>query len=385
MKMLQTTEELTSFCQSLAKAAYVTIDTEFMRERTYWSRLCLIQLAGPDDAAAIDPLADGISLQPLYDLLANPAVLKVFHAARQDIEIFVHATGQVPTPIFDTQVAAMVCGYGEAASYETLTLKLAGVQIDKSSRFTDWSQRPLTDRQVEYALADVTYLRTIYEKLNQQLQQTGRVDWVREEMAILTDTATYQVNPYDIWRRLKLRADKPKLRAALRELAAWRELEAQRVNVPRGRIMKDETLMEIAAHLPDSAQALSRTRGLQPGFAESRQGTAVLDCIAKVRAMAPADYPDGEIRRNLPQGSAAVIDLLKVLLRQVCDDNDIAVKLVATTDDLEAIAMDDAADVLALKGWRRELFGEPALALKRGELGLAVRNKKIARVRLNSN
>jgi len=375
--MITTTAALTSFCQQLAQASYCTIDTEFMRERTYWSKLCLIQLAGPESAAAVDPLADGLDLQPLYELLANPAVLKVFHAARQDIEIFFHATGQVPQPIFDTQVAAMVCGYGDAASYETLCNKLAGVQIDKSSRFTDWSQRPLTERQVDYAMADVTHLRVIYDKLAAQLAKTGRTEWVREEMAILTSPTTYQVNPSEVWRRLKFRSDKPKLLAALRELAAWRELEAQRLNVPRARVLKDETLMEIAAQLPETTRDLARTRGLPPGFAESKQGAALMAALTMVKAMNPEDYPAGEARRHLPQGSGAVIDLLKVLLRQVSDDEGIAAKLIATSDDLEEIAVSDDADVLALKGWRRELFGDLALALKRGELALRIQKNKL--------
>ena len=383
--MITTTAELTSFCQHLAKASYLTIDTEFMRERTYWSKLCLIQLAGPDSAAAVDPLAEGLDLTPLYELLANPAVLKVFHAARQDIEIFFQATGHVPAPIFDTQVAAMVCGYGEAASYETLCNKLAGVQIDKSSRFTDWSQRPLTDRQIDYAMADVTHLRVIYEKLAAQLAKSGRTDWVAEEMAILTNPKTYQVDPMEVWRRLKFRSDKPRLLAALRELAAWREHEAQRLNIPRARVMKDEALMEIAAHMPDTPHELARTRGLQPGFADSKPGAAVMAALAKVRAMNPADYPASEARRHLPSGSSAVIDLLKVLLRQVSDDHGIAAKLIATSDDLEEIAVNDAADVMALKGWRRELFGDLALALKRGELGLAIRGKKTVLVDLRMN
>ena len=270
--LITTTDELRRFCDSLAGNPYVTVDTEFMRERSYWSKLCLVQLAGPNEAVAVDPLAEGIDLSPLYALMANPQIIKVFHAARQDVEIFVNATGVVPTPMFDTQVAAMVCGFGEAASYETLVDKLTGARVDKSSRFTDWSQRPLTDRQIEYGLADVTHLRVVYEKLKAQVEKNNRAEWVKEEMAVLLNPATYVVQPQDAWRRLKLRSDKPRLRALLREIAAWRELEAQRLNVPRGRVMKDEPLLEIAHHAPETEADLSRTRGFEPRFRRKPSG-----------------------------------------------------------------------------------------------------------------
>lgn len=380
MSLITTTAELQAFCAALAGAEYVTVDTEFMRERTYYAKLCLIQLGGPGAAVAIDPLAEGIDLTPLYDLLDNPKILKVFHAARQDIEIFVNLTGRVPAPIFDTQVAAMVCGYGEAASYETLATSLASAKIDKSSRFTDWAHRPLTDRQVEYALADVTHLRKVYDKLAARLQKTSRTEWVREEMAVLTDLKTYQVDPHEIWRRLRLRNDKPRTRAVLRELAAWREKEAQRANLPRARVMKDETLLEIAQHHPTSTHDLSRTRGLPQGFAEGRHGTAILDAITRALAIPLEECPAGEARRNLPSGIGATVDLLKVLLHQISDANDVAAKLIATSDELDLLAAEEEPDIKPLRGWRRTLFGDAALALKRGEIALAVSKRKIVTV-----
>ncbi len=379
--LITTTFQLSQFCKSLKGVEYVTVDTEFMRERTYWPKLCLVQLGGPKEAVAVDALAEGIDLRPLYDLLADPKILKVFHAARQDIEIFFNATGKVPAPMFDTQVAAMVCGFGEAASYETLASQLAKAKIDKSSRFTDWARRPLTDKQVAYALGDVTHLRKVYEALKKLLEKSGRSDWVREDMAVLTDPATYAVDPYELWKRLKLRANKPIVRAMARELVAWRELEAQRLDVPRGRVMKDETLMEVAHHMPLSADELSRTRGLSQGYADSRQGEEILAAVRRVKDMPPDSYPSAETRRTVPNGAGAVLDLLRVLLKQVSEEKGVASKLVASADDLEAIAVEDEPDVKVLQGWRRELFGNDALALKRGELALAVYKNHIVLLR----
>ncbi len=375
--LITTTEALAAFCTAHADTEFVTVDTEFMRERTYYSKLCLVQLGGPDTFVAVDPLAKGIDLTPLFELMANPKVLKVFHAARQDVEIFVNLTGKVPTPMFDTQVAAMVCGFGDSASYETLCGQLANAKIDKSSRFTDWSNRPLTDKQVEYALGDVSYLRKVYIKLRDQLAKTNRTEWVQEEMAELTAASTYDINPQEVWRRFKWRADKPRLRALLRELAAWRELEAQRLNVPRNRVVRDEALMEIAYHPPENAHDLSRIRGLSTGFAESRQGKEILEAVVRANAVPFEQCPTGEAKRALPNGIGPVMDLLKVLLKQVCEEHGVASKLIANVDDLETIAADDNADVPAMQGWRRELFGNLALSLKRGELGLSVKNKKV--------
>lgn len=378
MSLITTTAELQAFCATLAGAEYVTVDTEFMRERTYYAKLCLVQLGGPDRAVAVDPLAEGIDLSPLFALMDDPKILKVFHAARQDVEIFVNLTGHVPAPLFDTQVAGMVCGYGEAASYETLAGSLAGAKIDKSSRFTDWARRPLTPKQVEYALADVTHLRKVYEKLSARLEKTDRTEWVREEMNILTNLQTYQPDPYEIWKRFKLRTDKPRARAVLRELAAWREKEAQRANLPRARLIKDETLLEIAQHQPVTAQDLSRTRGLPQGYAEGKHGSAMLEAIQRGLDLPLDQCPAGESRRNLPPGIGATVDLLKVLLHKISDDSGVAAKLIATSDELDLLAAEDEADIKPLKGWRRTLYGETALALKRGEIALAVAKRKIA-------
>jgi ribonuclease D len=378
--LITATQQLASFCTSVSTTEFVTVDTEFMRERTYWPKLCLVQLGGPKESVAVDPLAEGIDLKPLFELLANPKVLKVFHAARQDVEIFYNLTGTVPHPMFDTQVAAMVCGFGDSASYETLAGNLANAKIDKSSRFTDWARRPLTDKQITYALGDVIYLRTVYEKLHERLEKTGRTEWVQEEMAVLTNPATYRVEPMEIWRRFKWRADKPRLRAMLRELAAWREVEAQRLNVPRNRVLRDEALAEIAHHPPANAHDLAHIRGLHSGFAESRQGRDVLEAVARAAALPNDQCPPGEERRDLPRGLGPVVDLLKVLLKQVSEEHGVATKLIANTDDLEQIAADDGANVPALHGWRQELFGNLALALKRGELALGMQNRKLAQI-----
>lgn len=385
MKLITTTQELKAFCTALSGADFVTIDTEFMRERTYYAKLCLVQLGGPTDAAAIDPLAEGIDLAPLFALLDDPKILKVFHAARQDIEIFVNLTGRVPAPIFDTQIAAMVCGYGESIGYEPLASSLTNAKIDKSSRYTDWAHRPLTDRQVEYALADVTHLRDIYTKLAAQVEKSGRGDWVREEMAILTDLHTYQVDPYEVWKKLKLRTDKPRRRAILRELAAWREIEAQTSNLPRSRVIKDEQLLEIANHAPPTVEELARTRGLSQGFAQGRYGTAILEAIARGNAVPAKDCPAGDMKKKMPSGAGAVLELLKVLLRQVSDEHGVAAKLIATSDDLERLAAEEEPDIKPLHGWRRKLFGETALAFKRGELALAIRKNKIATIGINAD
>lgn len=381
-KLITTTKELARFCAGLKGAAFVTVDTEFMRERTYYSKLCLVQLGGPDEAVAIDPLAEGIDLAPLFALMDDPNILKVFHAARQDVEIFVNLTGRVPTPLYDTQVAAMVCGFGEQVGYETLVSAVAKSKVDKSSRFTDWARRPLTERQVDYALADVTHLRAIYEKLSEKVKKTRRADWVAEEMEVLTSLSTYQIEPAEVWRRLKFRSDKPRRCAILRELAAWREIEAQRANLPRGRIVKDEALIEIASSAPATTEELARTRGLSQGFAEGKHGTAILETVKRAKALPAEACPAIKEKRGLSNGATAVFDLLKVLLHQVSAKHDVAAKLIATTDDLEALASEDSPDIKSLKGWRLGLFGETALALKAGKLALAVKDRKIETVRI---
>ena len=372
MTLISDTDSLAAFCRRLKDAPYVTVDTEFMREKTYWPILCLVQLAGPDEAQAVDPLAPGIDLAPLFELLANPKVLKVFHAARQDIEIFHHLSGAVPFPLFDTQVAAMVCGFGDSVSYETLAAQLARARIDKSLRFTDWAQRPLTERQLHYALADVTHLRLAYEKLQIRLDRDGRTEWLAEEMAVLSDPITYLQDPEEVWRRLKPRSTSPRFLMVLKELAAWREREARERDVPRQRIMRDETLMEVAAQAPAGADDLARTRGLSKGTAEGRQGTAVLEAVQRALATPEALWPEASAKPVLPRGLGPVVDLLRVLLKLKSDSHDVAQRLLASTADLEAIAADDAADVPAMHGWRRQLFGEDALRLKHGHIGLAL-------------
>jgi ribonuclease D len=378
MTVIADSQALAGFCRRLEGDSYVTVDTEFIRDNTYWPQLCLIQIAGESGAAVIDSLAPGIDLGPVLALMADPKLLKVFHAARQDVEIFFHMTGGVPEPIFDTQVAAMVCGFGEQASFESLAQKLAGIAIDKSSRFTDWSHRPLSERQIRYALDDVVHLRPIYERLKRQLEKNGRASWLSEEMAVLTDPATYRVDPKEAWRRLKVRAGKPRFLAVLKEIAAWREEEAQRRDLPRNRLIRDEALLEIAGHIPATVDDLARTRGLSRGVAEGKVGQGILAAVQRALARAESEWPRPEPKPDLPSGLAPLIDLLRVLLKAKCEAAGVAQKLVASAADLELIAADDKADVPALSGWRRELFGEDALALKHGALALTAKGRRIS-------
>ncbi|HTP81758.1 MAG TPA: ribonuclease D [Alphaproteobacteria bacterium] len=377
MSWIADSATLAEFCQRAAAASFVTVDTEFMRERTYWAQLCLVQCSTPDEAVAIDALAPGIDLSPLFRLLEDPRVLKVFHAARQDLEIFHHMTGKVPGPLFDTQVAAMVCGFGDAVSYETLAGQLAQVRIDKSARFTDWAQRPLSDRQITYALADVIHLKKIYLTLAQRLTATNRASWLQEEMATLLDPATYRMDPEEGWRRFKPRTAKPRLLAVLKEVAAWREREAQRRDVPRNRVIRDETVMDIAGHAPGSIEELARVRGLSRSFADGRLGEDLLAAVRRGLALPESEIPVLPPQVDLPPGLGPVVELLKVILKMKCEEHGVATKLVASTADLERIAADDDAPVPALHGWRREVFGEAALALKRGEIALTLRGRKM--------
>jgi len=370
--MIATSEELRDLCGRLAQAEYIAVDTEFLRDKTYWPQLCLVQVAGPDDAHAVDPLAQDMDLRPLFELMSDHKVLKVFHAARQDVEIFFQLTSSIPTPLFDTQVAAMVCGFGESVGYETLASKLAGAHIDKSSRFTDWSRRPLTDRQLQYALSDVIYLRRVYDRLLRKLQKNGRMEWLSEELATLTDPATYRLEPDEAWLRLKPRSADPRFLAVLRELATWRESEAQRRNVPRNRILRDEALLEVAAHPPKSVGDLARLRAFGKGLAESRVGQEVLAVVERARTVPPERQPRLPNRPELPHGRAPVVELLRVLLKLKCERHGVAPKLVASSADLDLIAADDKADVPALSGWRRDLFGDDAIALKHGRLALTM-------------
>jgi len=384
MTVIADSQALADFCRRQEDAAFIAIDTEFMRDRTYWPILCLVQVAGPEGAAALDPLAPGIDFEPLYALLRKSSLLKVFHAARQDIEIFYNLTGAVPAPLFDTQVAAMVCGFGDAVSYETLASRLAGAPIDKSSRFTDWARRPLTERQVKYALDDVVHLRRVYEKLSVRLAATGRAHWLEEEMAALTAPATYRLDPAAAWQRLKVRSNDRRMLALVRALAEWRETTAQQRNLPRNRVVRDEQLLEIAAHAPKTADDLAHMRGLGKGFAESRFGGEILAVVAKTLALPVEKYPEPPQRRVVPPGLGPLTDLLRVLLKLRCEENDVAVKLVADADDLEHIAANDEADVAALRGWRWELFGKDALDLKHGRLALTAAGKRIKLVRPGS-
>ena len=373
------TARLAELCARLSKADYVTVDTEFLRENTFWPILCLVQLAGPDDEGAVDTLAKGIDLDPLYELMADERVLKVFHAGRQDLEIFYHHTGRVPAPVFDTQLAAMVCGYGDQISYENLLARTIGVTVDKSSRFTDWSRRPLTDRQLNYAMADVTHLRPVYEKLAKQMKSTGRDHWLDEEMAVLTAPQTYKADPEDAWRRIKGRGGKGKrFLAILIEVAAWREREVQKRDIPRNRMLRDEAIMEIASHAPRKAETLAHVRSISSKMAEGSTGTAILQAIEDGIARPAHSLPAPPERpERLPPGLGPLTDLLKVLLKHNAEKQNVASRLIASGDDLERIAGDDTADVPALRGWRREIFGEQALALKHGKLALAADGKKI--------
>ncbi|MEP9369334.1 ribonuclease D [Xanthobacter sp. VNH20] len=384
MDPITSTEALAAACERLARHDFVTVDTEFLRETTFWPKLCVIQAATPDEAIIIDALADGIDLSPFFALMANERVMKVFHAGRQDIEIVWHLAGIIPHPVFDTQVAAMVLGYGDSISYDQLVQRLCGHAIDKSSRFTDWSRRPLSQAQLVYAIADVTHLRDIYLKLLQDLQARGRSEWVGEEMKVLTSPATYRQEPENAWERLKSRVRKPRELAVLVELAAWREREAQARDQPRGRIIKDDVIGEIALQQPQTPEKLAELRSLPKGFERSRYGEAVLEAVRKGLARDPKTLPRIERDKPLPNGASATVELLKVLLRMTAEQHAVAAKVIATTDDLERIAVSDEADVPAMSGWRRELFGDRALALKAGKLALAVDRGRVVAVERTS-
>ncbi|HEY0442454.1 MAG TPA: ribonuclease D [Xanthobacteraceae bacterium] len=379
MQPITSNQNLAAACERLAQHPFITVDTEFLRETTYYPKLCVVQMASTDEAVVIDALADGIDLAPFFALMANEAVLKIFHAARQDIEIVWHRAGMIPRPVFDTQVAAMVLGYGDSISYDQLVHRITGDALDKSHRFTDWSRRPLTPEQITYAISDVTHLRDVYLALEAELEKRGRVEWVFEEMGVLTSPETYRADPENAWTRLKTRVRKPKEVAVLTELAAWREREAQARDVPRGRVLKDEVVADIAIHAPTTPERLAGLRSVPKGFERSRWGNDVLDAVRRGLALDPKTLPRLERGRHLPNGSAT-IELLKVLLRMTAEHHGVAAKVIATIDDLEQIACDAEADVPALKGWRRELFGEQALALKAGRLALAVENGRVTAV-----
>jgi ribonuclease D len=379
MELITTSTQLAEACARLAKHPVITVDTEFLRETTYYPLLCVVQMASPDDAVVVDTLADGIDLQPFFTLMANEAVLKVFHAARQDIEIIVHRANIVPHPIFDTQVAAMVLGYGDSIAYDQLVERITGHRPDKTHRFTDWSRRPLTKEQLHYAVSDVTHLRDVFTALDADLKKRGRSDWVSEEMEVLTSPRTYDFHPERAWERLKTRVRKPKELAVLMEVAAWREQEAQSRDVPRSRVLKDDTVGDIATHAPTSLEKLGNLRSLPKGFERSKWGTDIIAAVQRGLARDPNTLPKLEKPRNNSNG-AAIVELLKVLLRMTSERHAVASKVIATVDDLEQIAADDQADVAALHGWRRELFGEAALSLKHGRLALAIERGRVIRV-----
>ncbi|MGB7037754.1 MAG: ribonuclease D [Xanthobacteraceae bacterium] len=379
MQPITTTPELAAVCQRMAAHPFVTVDTEFLRETTYYPLLCVAQMASPDEAVVIDALAPGMDLAPFYALMADEGVMKVFHAARQDIEIVWHAAKLIPHPIFDTQVAAMVLGYGDSISYDQLVQRITGDVLDKSHRFTDWTRRPLSDAQLVYAASDVTHLRQVYLTLLEDLKRRGRAHWVEDEMSVLTSPDTYRMEPDNAWKRLKSRVRKPKELAVLIEVAAWREREAQSRDVPRSRVLKDEVIADIAVHAPTSIERLKNLRSLPKGFERSRWGEGIIDAVNRALARDPKTLPLPERLPAAVNGSA-IVELLKVLLRMVSEHHHVAAKVIATVDDLDRIAASDEADVPALTGWRRELFGESALALKHGKLALAIEKGRVAMV-----
>lgn len=377
MELITTNDALQALCGQLKTQRYITVDTEFLREKTFWPQLCLIQAAGQDIEAMIDPLAEGIDLQPFFDLLTNPNVLKVMHGCRQDIEIFYHLANIIPAPLFDTQIAAMVCGFGDAVGYENLIKNTTGGKIDKGSRFTDWSQRPLSDNQLTYALADVTHLRDAFEYLEQQLKENGRESWLAEESQLLADEDIYAQPPEKAWRRLKMQDRRPHVIGVLMKVAAWREAEAQSRNVPRNRILKDDAIRELALQAPKDKRGLTRLRAVPKGFENSRHADPLLAAVAEGHAMTKDDLPELPKPAVNRPGIGPLVDLLKVLLKQRSEETGVAPKLIANVSDLERIASDDAPDVAALHGWRHEIFGAHAMDLKAGKLALASENDTV--------
>ena len=383
MTLIQESAGVAGVCARMRREPFITVDTEFMRDRTYWPQLCLVQLGGENEAVAIDPLAPDIDLSPLVDLLLDRQVIKVLHACRQDMEIFYHLCGKdLPRPIFDTQVAAMVCGFGEEVGYETLVNKLAKAKLDKSSRFTDWSKRPLSARQIAYALGDVTHLRLIFEKLAKRIEREGRAGWVEEELDVYLDPGLYELAPADAWKRLKFRSREPRFIGLVQAIAEWRERRAQTKNIPRNRVLRDDLIMEIAANRPKSVEQL---RDL-PRISLDKESAA--DIVAAVNSLLKApeeDLPSLPPVETTPRGIGPLTDLLKVLLKLSAEESDVAQRLIATSSDLDALAQNDEADIAALKGWRRRIFGERALALKHGRLALAADGNRIRILDLDSN
>lgn len=377
-----TTAELAAFCKRLEAESFVTVDTEFLRETTYYPKLCLIQVAGETEAQLIDPLADELDLAPFFALMANPKVLKVFHAARQDFEILIQLSGAVPTPVIDTQIAAMVCGFGDQVGYEAIVRKLVGASIDKSSQFTDWSRRPLTAKQSLYALSDVTHLRVVYKKLHELLEQTGRSAWLGDEIATLTNPATYRVEPEESYKRIKARIQNKKQFGVLMSIAAWREREAQSRNVPRGRVLKDEAIAEIAIQMPQKPEAINELRLVSKGTANSAMGSAILKAVAEGLTRDPKTIPDFKGRNDEMSAAAqAAAEVLKLAMKVACENEGIAPKLLASASEIDAIAVDDNANVPLLQGWRREVFGSLALDIKHGKAFIGMANGRAVIIR----
>lgn len=377
MSVITTNEDLKALCDRLSKSDYVTVDTEFLRDKTYYSKLCLIQIADDNEYHAIDTLVGGLDLTPFYDLMENEKVVKVFHAAKQDIEIFVNQAGVVPKPLFDSQIAAMVCGFGDSIGYEKLVIALCNQSLDKSTRFTDWSRRPLTERQIDYALGDVTHLRVIYKKLKAKLEKNGRAHWLKEEIDDMLDKDSYIVRPENAWKRVKIRNSNRRFNALVRKIAEWRERDAQSRNLPRNRIMRDEVMLELSAARPTHVNGLTGIRGLGSNFANSKAGKAVIDIIKEVLDLPESDLPEISRRKPPSQNTDPVVELLKVLLKLVCKSENVAPKLLANVEDLEKIAENDDADVKALHGWRYDLFGKNAIALKHGKVAFAINDGEI--------
>ncbi|RFB04010.1 ribonuclease D [Parvularcula marina] len=377
MQVITKTAALSEFCARLRQHEFITVDTEFMREKTYYSMLCLIQVASKDEAAIIDPLSDELDLAPLLEIMADRSILKVFHAARQDLEIFYELMKEVPGPLFDTQIAAMACGHGDQVGYESLIREVTGEQVDKGSRFTDWSKRPLSDKQLTYALGDVTHLVDAYEALVKELKDAGRMAWIEEEMKVLDEPTLYFTAPETAWQRLKTRNLRPRELDTLKHVAAWREREAISRNQPRSRILKDDGLFEVARAAPDTPQALGQLRAIPSGFERSRAAASLLEAIKAAKALPEEERSQREKRTHRQPAPVDVLDLLRVLLKRQSEQNGIAPKMLASAADLEAIALEDNADVPAMKGWRREVFGNIALRLKHGELALALKGKKV--------
>jgi ribonuclease D len=386
MTVITDTKTLEDYCNSLSSCEFLTMDTEFLRDRTYYPRLCLIQMAGPGiEAAAIDPLEKSLSLEPLFELLGNENLVKVFHAARQDLEIFYGLTKKIPAPLFDTQVAAMVCGYGESISYLNLVNDICGQKLDKGAQFTDWSRRPLTNKQLSYALDDVTYLRDVYLSLSRELEKRGRTRWVKGEMEVLTSPDTYKNPPYDAWLRLKVKSNKPKVLSVLREIAAWREIEAQSRNVPRNRVMRDETLLDMAVHAPKKRNELQSIRNIPKNLTHGDSSQELLAAIQKGLDVRDDECPRPPKKARFPSEMTPVLEMLKMLLKIKASENKVAMKLIASNKDLEVLAQHKNPDIPALRGWRYEVFGEDALKLKEGKLALTINNKKISRLKLHND